>query len=305
MDTNIANRLLDTHAALNDSIYLMFLVHAAVFEHEARDEAGEGLPEDLGGMGAALSRCKARVAETTLLVKSCREAVSGIGLKVPMHSMDQWLAAATAYLKFMQELSISDVNALVDRQTQLVDKLCPKWSSCVSDDALNLEMAEVRLVQSSAMPLLRPALDKLWRAINGISMFGQELGLPPISEYMGTREWISLAQNSLAFGKQTIKVTSAVRVITMKKYDQLPIVMKHADSFPKALRDKLISLQESRLEDGKPASAAPTKGASTSTATGVASSSGIAAMKRKASSGDLGRASSKGEERAKRSAGRR
>lgn len=241
LDSNKICNILDIHGAVNDCICMLFILQCTVFE---RDSAGGKLSDDLSAMGAALTRCTKQVADTTALVKANREALTSVKLRVSMHTFDQWLTAVGAFLRLVQEHAVSEVCGLLDRATKEVDKLCPKWSSCVSDTVLNLEMAEVMLVQSPTVPHLRPALDALWQTIFAVGQFGNEAGLPPVDQYMATKEWVALAHNSLTFGKQTIKVAAALRCLTGKRHDQLAVILKHSDSFPKALLDKLKAMEE-------------------------------------------------------------
>lgn len=253
LDPALIHQILDTHNIVNDCIYLMYLVHKQAFERDGGDNpktqaTEEALANNMYMLGASIQKFQSTLIEATAVVASGREALASISLRTAAHTFMQWLVAAEHYAKLMLDFATNDVCSQLNLRTKEVDRLCPKWGSCVSDTVLNLEMAEVMLLQSSTTSQIRPALNELWQCIYAVGRFGQAAGLPPVAEHIATREWVSLASNSLAFGKQTVAITAAIRCIVDKRYDQVQLVLKRADVLPKALVDKLKSIGESRPE---------------------------------------------------------
>lgn len=229
-------RFLDVHSAVNDCLYGLHMVHLCMFER-----GGKG--DDLINRGIVVQRAKLYIQIAKGVVDACRSVLGGLPLKTTMHSLDQWLDAATVFAQEALELSISEACAGLNDVTKEVDALCPKWGSAVNDEEVHMEMATVMLLQNPNIGKLRDSLNSLWQGIWNIGEFGKCACLPPVAEYQGTRQWVELACNSLQFGKDTIKVTAACRVLIERRTDELATVMKHRAVFPKALVEKLLSLE--------------------------------------------------------------
>lgn len=236
-------QILDIHAAMNDCVYLLRIVYLCVHEREAT-------PTNMPNIGLSIFKCQARLKGASALVATGRDTLTKLPLRATMHTMQQWLLACAEFVKLSLDYGINASCSSLDSLAKKVDAQSPKWASCVSDESLNMEMATVMLLQSVSVPTLKDAVNNLWEAISALGKLGRLANLQsPVTEHPMTRDWVSLSFNSLKFGKDTIKVTAALKTIAEDRVGDVEVVLKHRASFPRALIEKLESMLQKR--DGR------------------------------------------------------
>lgn len=235
-------RLLDLHSALNSVIYHLMAVQVVVFKWGV-------VPDNFKRCGVALRALDDKINDAFAQVRAAKVELADLPLRVTVHNIDQWLVTTARHSSLCFDFIVNGACVVLNSCTEVVDQLCPKWGSCVSDTSLNLEMAIVMLVQNANITRLRTALNDLWSCISAMGEFSSHLGVGPVTEWPATREWIRLAYNSLNFGKDTLKITAAIKTISEKNIDDVPVLMKHSQSFPQALIDKLHDLAPQTKEN--------------------------------------------------------
>lgn len=278
-DISTANMhlILDAHASINDCIYYLILVQRALFDGGFKPDAW---PE----CGKIFSKAIASVDMSLALINTVREPLAQLPLRTSMQVFDQWLISVKAFARVAIEHALGVARDAMAESTKCVDSLCPRWASCIADGNINLEMAAVMLVSNPNIMKLRASLNDLWTHIMMISQFCGQAGILSAEEHPLTREFLTLAHHSLQFGKDTIKMAAATKVLVERRASEVPFILKHKDVLPAIMLVKLEALMgEPADDDPEPAASRDRKqrktdaneGASASAASPQAAASGV------------------------------
>lgn len=120
-----------------------------------------------------------------------------------------------------------------------VPKAGPRWASTIEGGIFHTEMAKVVLSDNPMVKALPQKLKDLWQTMNMLSDTSNILGLPAVAEYPKTKEIVSIALNSLSFGKATVRMAAAVQALTSGKASDLKSVRDHSADLPKEVIESL------------------------------------------------------------------
>lgn len=154
--------------------------------------------------------CKA----ATQVVEAAPSILSGTPLEKSIPMLKAWVGAATEFIEAAcLELVTSAARAL-GKQSSLVDSLCPRWGECVSGSVLLDDAAKVALLYDTKLQTLPQDCRALHQALATTSEVATRLEIPGgVEDAPITKEYVRGGKSSLWFGKQTVNVSAAVRLL--------------------------------------------------------------------------------------------
>lgn len=94
-----------------------------------------------------------------------------------------------------------------------VDNACPRWGDFVNDTQISLDSAHLQLIVDPKVGALPHAVRSLHQQLCTMREVANVLGIDDIIEHKVTKNVLRCAGNSLSFGKRTVRVAAAVKLL--------------------------------------------------------------------------------------------
>lgn len=248
------------------------------------------------------------VVELKVLVQETIKVLSqeaGPLCEAPLHRsipvLRTWAAAVETFNKLTAEEILQTSTRHVMARAAAVDQLCPRWGESITDHSMNDDAAKVQLIFDNQLSQLPDACRLLHDSLVKLGKVGTVLGVPGgVEKHITTREFVRSGRLSLSFGKRTVNVSAAVRMVFNKPLNRKGIaaMLGFKSSLPGALVRKLETAMETSEGDASlaanPAAASASGTMVPSAPSGPSSGSGI---KRSRSATALGSSSAKSARR--------
>jgi hypothetical protein len=125
----------------------------------------------------------------------------------------QWLGCATAYHEGAKRQLLKDVLSDLAKVRIEVDQKCPRWGDFISETTLALSSAIVQMVDNVNIQKLPKAVVALHSAIAAATHAVITMGVDDGTSNASCAEDFEMCTQTLVFGKKTVNVAAAIRII--------------------------------------------------------------------------------------------
>ena len=249
--------LLKAESAITDVVHALIGVHSSFVRKESATPASTEV------IAKNISTLRELLLSAQRVVQVGSSSYSEAPLVCTAAAMKQWLAVGVVYADCVQAQVLSETAARVRKASSSVEAVCPRWGEVVSDTVFDLLAATVMFCMDPSISTLPALCRNLSVAMTSLSRVGIELKLPQlVKEYASTRDIVRSACNSLEFGKKTVNVGAAIKVLTAKPFNaaSAAAILKLKETLP----GSLVTHLEGALNQSKvgPLASADAAGAS-------------------------------------------
>lgn len=201
---------------------------------------------------AALARAKYvqalgdATADARNLLAPMRKTLADLELKRSATFYAEWVENVQDMCMIMRKLVIAEGSGALKKVVKTLDLLIPRWGSFLSDTTLDDDLVRLQLVQNCAIRRLPSTVRELATAIGDMRTLGTALNIENISEHSGARDAMRMATNSFDFGKKTVNIAAAARLLYEPRdaaLASMDLVMKFRSSLPQALLRRLEAIE--------------------------------------------------------------
>lgn len=209
----------------------------------------------------------------------------------------QWASTVAEFCTCASDALLRECADGIVSQSRCLDALCPRWGDSIDDHKFREDGARLQLLANKDMQQIPQSCRKLQEMLGELKGGCLQLTGALPSDCDATREATKVGGNSLAFGKRTVNVGAAVRIVFTQPPARRSIaaVLQFRDGLPKTLIRRLEAL----LAEEPSATSPPPKasGGTASASGGRHAASAATGIKRSGS--DLGAGSTSGVKRQK------
>lgn len=246
--------LIDLERRVNTLVYLCVAGHVRCLDF---------------GSGADLLK-QARIA--AMLQKAAPQASAALRaapsdlMEVPLRQtiafLPQWVSAAAALASGFAEAVLQAAGRAVAEATTAVDSRCPRWGEHINDNHMHDQGARIQLVMNPGLSALPGECRALHVAMTPAGQVADTLGVA-IDSHADLRETLRAARNSFGFGKKTVNVAAATKVLfsALVRMASVRSMLTLRDTLPIALATRLEALLEETLTAPHPSGATPASSA--------------------------------------------
>lgn len=230
-----AGHLLDIVSGLNDIVCLgMTIVRVC----------GPASGADVLNQASQVKSLQSAVQDFRPMLQATKAALAHCPLRRSWAMITQWtenlgVLADTA----MANIIVAHKDVLL-ATAQDCDASCPRWGSFMTDSEISMDMARLQLVENKAIFALPAKVRRCAEQMGTLKALGDIANLS-VEAHCLTRDVIRISQSSFEFGRRTMNVAAATRVlfeVPDVAAKSLPIVLRFRASLPAALAAKLDAL---------------------------------------------------------------
>lgn len=264
VDCNLAVELLE---AIDETACLSFNLFAIGLCIE------EGAAAEFCGMASQAKNLASfwiKATDARAKVSGLTDGFAELPLSTTRAHLQQWLSSVGAFVDDAANFLLKESASATAAAAAQVDSTCPRWGDAINDVAIREDSAKLLLVMNTKLAGLPKHCRELQTSLETLMEVAQILFNKGVHDLDGCREEARVAGHALSFGKRTVNVSAAVKVLFSEPMNvsALRAVMAFKGTLPAALAHRLdLALQKI---DGAPPEAAS---ASSSAGGGAAASS--------------------------------
>lgn len=182
------------------------------------------------------------------------ETLGALPLRRSAALIFEWMKSARSLAERMMEIDIAMFRDGMLKVSSALESNCPRWGSFVTDHSISDELAKLQLIQNSAIHTLPRMTRELGERMNLLKAIAEAYGMTdPLTELVYTRDPVRLASNAFAFGKRTVNVAAAVKVLfdETASLASLELVLGFRTSLPQGLLARL-EMRHEDMQNGSP-----------------------------------------------------
>jgi hypothetical protein len=126
----------------------------------------------------------------------------------------QWLGCATAYQEGAKRKLLKELLSALAKVREEVDQKCPRWGDFISETTLALPSAILQMVDNSNISKLPKAVVALHSAIAAATHSVITMGIDDGTGNPACAQDFEMCTQTLVFGKKTVNVAAAIRIIS-------------------------------------------------------------------------------------------
>lgn len=209
-----------------------------------------------------------RAGMTISVLQPLRQRLCELPLRRSMSMVIHWAQNTKVLADQMMNILLRSACESMMVASSLVDSACPRWGAFVTDKEVVDELARIQMVENPQVATLPKLVRSLAQQMGQVSKVYEIFQLPAPAQHEVSRGAIRISKNSFAFGKRTVNIAAALRLLFQPPHvarQSIDVVL----GFKRVLLAGLLSRLEALKAGGPPgggkkkkADASPAKPAS-------------------------------------------